>query len=64
MLPLCEQDEEREPFCLLTDEEFRALIPAQQVAYFQRALRLDNDIREQLQRLVGRRISKESLESL
>ena len=48
--------EENDPFFLLSDDEFHALIPEKQIAYFQRALKLDDDIKQQLRRLATKRI--------
>ena len=49
-------DEEEGPFFLLSDDEFRALVPEKQIACFQRALKLDDDIKQQLHRLATQRI--------
>lgn len=47
---------DEESFRLLSDDEFRSLEPEEQVCYLQRALKLQDDIRQQLHRLATTRI--------
>ena len=47
------------PFRLLSDQEFRALSPDDQIEYLKRALKLHDDIEAQLHRLANGRIPKE-----